>query len=150
LSALNPYGELEATLAERIVIDTWRLRRIPLLESALYRRGHQESVVANQEQEVERYEYTDMDTLRSWDFEKTKVADGDRRAHNDASARLKESRLKLDEPAVQITMVFQKYSDTFANLSRHETALSRSFLKNLHELQRLQATRAGVRSRRLR
>jgi hypothetical protein len=77
------------------------------------------------------------------DSEKTKVTDADRQAHTDASARLKESRLKLDEPAVQMTMVFQKYSDTFANLSRHETALSRSLLKNLHELQRIQAARAG-------
>jgi hypothetical protein len=33
----------------------------------------------------------------------------------------------------------------FANLSRYEVALSRSLLRNLHELQRLQAVRAGER-----
>ena len=54
LDALRPDGELEGTLAERIVIDAWRLRRVALLESALYRRGHQESIMADQQQEIRR------------------------------------------------------------------------------------------------
>jgi hypothetical protein len=36
---LNPQGELEEALAEKIVADLWRLRRVPVLESALYKRG---------------------------------------------------------------------------------------------------------------
>ena len=59
LKALDPHDALQATLEESIVIDAWRLRRIPLLESALYRRGRQESIIANQEREVRRYEYTE-------------------------------------------------------------------------------------------
>jgi len=37
------------------------------------------------------------------------------------------------------------YAETFANLWRHEAALSRSWSRSLHELQRLQAIRAGER-----
>jgi hypothetical protein len=39
LDNLNPYGDLEALLADKIVIDAWRIRRIPILEAAVYRRG---------------------------------------------------------------------------------------------------------------
>jgi hypothetical protein len=39
-SSLNPQGELEEALAERYVVDSWRLRRIPILETAVYRRGY--------------------------------------------------------------------------------------------------------------
>ena len=42
---------------------------------------------------------------------------------------------------------FDNYSEMFAeplkNLERHEAALSRSMLRTLHELERLQARRAG-------
>jgi hypothetical protein len=142
LDALRPHGELEGTLAERIVIDQWRLRRVALLESALYRRGHQESIIANQEREVRRYESSEMGRLMTTGFlDKTEVTDV--KAHADASAKLKESCSKLKDPSVQMTMVFEKYSATLANLSRHEAALSRSFWRNLHELQRIQAIGAG-------
>jgi hypothetical protein len=143
LDALHPHGELEGTLAERIVIDAWRLRRVALLESALYRRGHKESIIANQEREVRRYEFTEMGRLMETGFDKTEVTDV--KAHAEAWAKLQESRSKLKDPSVEMTMVFEKYSATLANLSRHETALSRSFWRNLHELQRIQAIGAGER-----
>ena len=146
LKALDPHDALQATLAESIVIDAWRLRRIPLLESALYRRGRQESIIANQEREVRRYEYTEENRFMEMGFTKTKVANSDLQTHADASARLKESRSKLDNDlSVEMTILFQRHSETLTNLSRHGTALLRSFQRNLHDLQRLQAIRAGER-----
>jgi hypothetical protein len=145
LNNLNPSGELEGTLVERIVIDAWRLRRVALLESALYRRGHQESIIAHQEKEVSRYEYTMKSRLIETELDEIRVEDGNCQAHADASAKLTESRSKLHDPSVEMTMVFEKYAETFANLSRHEAGLFRSFSRNLHELQRLQAIRAGER-----
>jgi hypothetical protein len=139
--ALHPHGALEETLAERIVIDAWRLRRVALLESALYRRGHLESIMASQQQEVRRYEHTEI-ILPFETFSKTEVTDV--KAHAEASAKLKETWSTLsNDPSVQMTMVFEKYSATLANLARHEAALSRSFWRNLHELQRIQAIGAG-------
>src|SRR5271169_5156640 len=81
LSALEPHDEFEGTLAERIVIDAWRLRRAALLESGSYRRGLQELIIEDQEDRVHGYEYSSMmDT----EFDKTKVAKSGRRAHADA------------------------------------------------------------------
>jgi hypothetical protein len=40
LNELNPIGDLEGVLAERIVIDSWRLRRVPVLEATLYKSSH--------------------------------------------------------------------------------------------------------------
>ena len=101
LNALQPHNELEASLAERIIIDEWRLRRVPVLEAALHKRGHQMGVT--------------------------------------------EAGLEEADPSVIATWSLGMYADTFANLWRHETALSRSWSRALHELQRLQAMRAGER-----
>jgi hypothetical protein len=87
-------------LAERVAADLWRLRRVPVLEAALYRRGEQ--------------------------FEK-------------------EAGSEEADPSVIATQSLGRYSEIFANLWRHEAALSRSWSRNLHELQRLQAIRAGER-----
>ncbi len=141
LSALEPHDEFEGTLAERIVIDAWRLRRAALLESGSYRRGLQELIIEDQEDRAHGYEYGST----IMEFDKTKVANSDRRAYADALTKLTELRSKLDDSSVKMTMVFEKYSGTFANLSRYEAGLNRSFLRNLHELQRLQAMKAGER-----
>jgi hypothetical protein len=143
-NALQPHGGLEEILAERIVVDGWRLMRVALLESALYRRGHQEAIVANHEWQVRGHETSEMRRLiEAGSLDKTEVTDV--KAHADAKAKLKESSAKLDDPSMEMTRVFQKYLETFTNLSRYETGLSRSLLRNLHELQRLQAIRAGER-----
>jgi hypothetical protein len=42
-----------------------------------------------------------------------------------------------------VTRVLGKYAGQFDNLSRHEEALTRSMLRGLHELERLQRRRAG-------
>jgi hypothetical protein len=44
---LNLSGELEAALAERLIADLWRLRRVPALEVALYNRGYKEKPSEN-------------------------------------------------------------------------------------------------------
>jgi len=42
LNELRPKGALEGVLAERIVIDSWRLRRVPVLEATLYKSSNSE------------------------------------------------------------------------------------------------------------
>ena len=65
LSSLDPHGALEATLVEKIILDCWRLRRIPVLEAAVYRRGHLESVAKETEESVRQYESTEAERSRS-------------------------------------------------------------------------------------
>ena len=126
LNVLQPHDELEGTLAEKIVVDAWRLRRVVLLESAAYRRGYQISIIANQEQQVRRYEYTDVNRFMDASLEKTKVNDSDRQAHADALVKLSESRSKLNDPSLAMIKALRKYSGTFEKLSRYEAGLSRS------------------------
>src|ERR1039458_4008529 len=45
LTSLDPQGELEGALAERIVVDFWRLRRVSIFEATLHRRGCKELLV---------------------------------------------------------------------------------------------------------
>ena len=56
-----------------------------------------------------------------------------------------EAGLGEADPSVIATWSLGMYAETFANLWRHEAALSRSWSRALHELQRLQAIRAGER-----
>jgi len=143
LDAMDPHGALEGMLAESIVIAEWRLRRAPLMEAALYRRGHQASIIANQKRELRRYRSTETSRLieRGLEFERTQVTDV--KAHADALARLKESRSKLDDPSLQMTVMFETHAATLTNLWRHEAALSRSRSRTMHDLRWIQAMRAG-------
>lgn len=95
LNELNPDGALEGVLAERIVIDSWRLRRIPALEATLYKSSHND----------DPSEEDCADEVPTWSL--------------------------------------RTCPEAFANLWRHEAALNRSFSRSLHDLQRLQAMKAG-------
>jgi hypothetical protein len=142
LADLAPVGDLECALAERIVAASWRLRRVPILEAALHRRGFQELIVERAAEACRRYETTESERLLA-PLTQTEVAASDLVAHAQAEQRLERARAALAEPSFSITRVLQTYAATFTNLWRHELAIARSFDKTLHELQRLQAARAG-------
>lgn len=94
LSDLNPVGQLEITLADKIVACLWRWRRLYGIEAGLlmmYR----------------VYEGADRGLATAF-------------AHDGSQM------------------------DSLGRLTRYETALERRFLRLLHELQRLQAVRAGA------
>src|SRR5208282_5419662 len=74
-----------------------------------------------------------------------KIDPKQREKYDQARAKLDEVNLALEEPTLNVTRVMEKYADEFARLWRHEEALSRSLFRTLHELQRLQAIRAGER-----
>jgi hypothetical protein len=92
---LQPVGELEVLLVDRIVIAAWRLRRLMQVEVGIFER--------------ERY-----DTF-------------------------KEQDLGLGLAFIRNA----NNSDAFSKLSRYETTIERGLYRALHELQRLQAARAG-------
>jgi hypothetical protein len=141
LTSLDPQGELEGAFAERIVVDLWRLRRIPIVEAALYRRGCKELLVKQAAEAVKQYESTQNGILEEWD--RKVVAASDQQAHKDAEQNLLRVRAELNDLTFNITRVLEMFPEQFSNLSRHEVALSRSMQRTLHELERLQARRAG-------
>ena len=75
----------------------------------------------------------------------SKVIPDLREAHQAAVAKWQELRAEPVPPLVPLTSILEKLLSTMSNLERYETTLSRSWLRTLHELQRLQAIRAGER-----
>ena len=122
LTSLDPQGELEGALAERIAADLWRLRKVPIFEATLHRRSCKELLVKQAAESVRQYESTENNILEIW--ERKVVADRDRQAHKDAEQRLAQARAELDDPAFNITRVLEMFPEQFSNLSRHEVALS--------------------------
>jgi hypothetical protein len=142
LTSLDPRGELENFLAEKIATDAWRLRRVATFEAALYKRGCKKLLVKQAAELVRQYESTEQERVLA-SLEKKKVTARDRQAHEDAQQKLTRERAQLADPAFGVVLVLKTFPEPFLNLWRHEAALSRSLLRNLHELERLQAKRAG-------
>lgn len=142
MSSLDPQDALERALAEKIVADLWRLRRVPIFEAALFRRAHQELLVRRAADSVKQYESTEKDRILV-SLEKKQVAAGDRQAHEDAKQQLSRVRAQLDDPSFDVTRGLEILSQPLSNVWRHEAALLKSLQRTLHELQRLQAARAG-------
>jgi hypothetical protein len=142
LISLAPQGALEAELANRIIAEAWRLRRVPTFEAALFRRGHQELLVKQAAESVSQYESTKKDRVLAA-LEEKEVALSDQQAHRDAQQRLEHARAELDDSAFNGAHVLGTSSQPLSNLWRYEAALIRSWLRTMHELERLQARRAG-------
>lgn len=142
LSSLTPKGALEGALAEMIIADVWRLRRVPRFEALLYRYGGARLRVRQAEELVMQYESTEEERLLA-SLEKKSVAERDREAHEDAENNLARERAHINDPAFNVTRVLEMSPEPLGNLWRHESALTRSLVRNMHELERLQAKRAG-------
>jgi hypothetical protein len=138
LADLAPVGALEFSLAEQIASDLWRLRRVPILEAALYRRGCHNQRIERAQEVATMYESQTIHELAS-----LRVARSDRQAYEEAKDRVANLRAALDEPSFNVTRVLETSLAPLANVWRHEIALSRNVERALHELQRLQAMRAG-------
>ena len=140
LSALAPCGALEAMLADRIVADAWRLRRVPIIEAGLCRRSYHEIRVRQVSSEVSKLQASkDVKLIEA----RRLLQVTDQVAYASALMRLKDWTAELEDISCQVVAAFTAASDSLANLGRHEAVLSRSLLQTLHELQRLPAARAG-------
>jgi hypothetical protein len=136
---LNPQGAMEEVLVEKIIADAWRRRRVPTLEAALHARDR----LLDLEREIERLQSADdLDETLQTD-ETLQEAEAEKEVHEAVLASLKKANIWLDESTLEVVRVFSEWAPQFQNLSRYEEALSRSMQRELHELQRLQAMRAG-------
>lgn len=106
---LQPEGEIELLLAERIIANMWRLRRALEVETALM--------------EYEKFD----DSMLDVSFLLNNPS-----GSNDQKRR-KQIRGMILNSGVETVI-------------RYETTIERGIYKALHELQRLQATRMGIKS----
>ena len=105
IADLAPQGALEEFLAEKIVADAWRLRRVPQLEAALYRREEREARLEAVRKEKSSCETSILKQMQSI-HESSEILPDRREAHQAAEARLREiargARRTADSPDAAI------------------------------------------------
>jgi hypothetical protein len=136
--AWQPVGEWEDVLVDRIVQALWRLRRIGRVEAGVFSAAYYEHVSMKASAEVRLHTRHILDN----GHDLTMVTD--KAAHDAALKKKKEAENLAEGEVPSLGRAFFSKERTFATLSRYETAIERGMFKALHELQRLQAARAGV------
>ena len=106
---LQPEGEIEVLLTERIIANMWRLKRALEVETAIM--------------EYEKFDdsMADMELLLN------------RSSSNEDQTRRRKTRLMIVNSGVETVM-------------RYEATIERGIYRALHELQRIQAARMGIKS----
>ena len=141
---LQPVGELEGLLVDRIIAAYWRLRRLGRVEAGIFAWELYGELAARAPQEArtyERQESVNDDFLSSF-LPTTKITD--EKNHRDALSTAKEMESMRDAETATLGKTSIRDAErvnAFSKLSRYETAIERSLYKALHELQRLQAGR---------
>jgi hypothetical protein len=145
---LQPVGEVEALLVDRIAAACWRLRRLNRVEAGIFAWQLYGPLTERAEREVKAYERTeawDPEFLKAFSQGKTVITNEQK--HQEALAKLQEIRAQQEAETPTLGLAFVRDAngaDAFSKLSRYEASIERSFYKALHELQRLQAVRAGL------
>lgn len=135
----QPVGPMEQVLVGRIVATAWRLGRVAHIEAGLLD-WRTYILVAQQARDAAMglSAMTDPDTPQS---------EKQCRLKDRAYLRLEEPALDADEQLASDIVTFARAfidgSAEMGTLTRYETALERGLHRALHELQRLQAARAG-------
>jgi len=143
---LQPVGELENLLVDRIIASYWRLRRLGRVEAGIFAWELYEELAERAEHDVRGYESYLSDILDDLgpSFEPPTITN--ERKHREALERAEEMRVKQNEEAATLGRTFARDADkanAFSKLSRYETAIERQLYRALHELERRQAARLG-------
>jgi hypothetical protein len=139
---LQPVGELENLLVDRIISAYWRLRRAGRVETGIFAWELYGELAERARQEARVQEKTGLDQLR----ERTSLPSVilDQQKHEEALSEAKEMEAMRDGETATLGRTFIRDANdvnAFSKLSRYETAIERSLYKALHELQRVQASR---------
>jgi hypothetical protein len=142
---LQPVGELENMLMDRIIATYWRLRRVGRLEASMFAWESYTELVERNRKEARSY-------IKPESKEDLYEYLGTRSPSNVKDVeKLREHLRRADELAerqyAENTTLGRSFirgaenANAFSKLTRYETALERSLYKALHELQRLQEAR---------
>jgi hypothetical protein len=139
---LQPVGELEHLLVDRIIAACWRLRRVGRVEAGIFAWERYEELAARAEREAHEYESWSADDMI--DILTTRITDEEK--HEEALERARRMRREQEDETVTLGRTFARDADganAFSKLSRYETAIDRQLYKALHELERRQIARQG-------
>jgi hypothetical protein len=140
---LQPVGELENLLVERVIAAYWRLRRLGRVEAGIFTWQLYGELLERAQGEAEVYERSHVqDFVEDRYGPSTRITDEQK--HQEALSKAQEMKAKQDAETSTLGRSFIRDADkanAFSKLSRYETTIERSLYKALHELQRLQAAR---------
>ena len=142
---LQPVGELENLLVDRIVAAYWRLRRVSRVESGIFAWDRSEEMAERAEWEARSYERKYY-PRGMWDRD-PEIEISDEKRHEEALSRARRVRSEQDDETVTLGRTFARDADranAFSKLSRYETSIERQLYRALHELERRQAARVGA------
>jgi hypothetical protein len=143
---LQPAGELENLLVDRIISAYWRLLRLGRVEAGIFawelygelaRRAHEEA--SSYTKQVSIID----DALDPYHLRPTTTIT-DQEKYQAAHSEAQEMETKQEAETATLGRTFIRdanEANAFSKLSRYEAAIERSLYKALHELQRLQAAR---------
>jgi hypothetical protein len=140
-----PQGPFEQLLVERIISLFWRLRRIGIIESGIFalKRYQQEYDQAEKCADSLGRLTCQLQRLREAANSPGYKDPGISEVELVAWLNIAEKKELLNTDLVRLAKNFVDGAEALSNLHRYETGIERSLFKNLHELQRLQATRSG-------
>ena len=141
---LQPVGEMESLLVERIIDAVWRLRRLSRVEAGIYTYELYEELAERAQEEAQTYERSTLeDSIEDLYGPSTRITD--QQKHQEALSKAEEMKRKQHRTeTATLGRTFIRDADTanaFSKLSRYETGIEGRFYKAWHELQRLQAAR---------
>ena len=142
---LQPVGELENLLVDRIVASYWRLSRLGRVEAGIFAWELYGELARRARREASTYTKQEggIEEVYPNPFPRTTVIT-DEGKHQEAISEAREMDAKREAETATLGQTFIRDADganAFSKLSRYETAIERSLYKALHELQRLQAAR---------
>jgi hypothetical protein len=143
LDAWKPVGAQESFLVNQITNLAWRIQRAGRIETGILTKIYCEILRNRASGKAGRYVETELDKSMAI-FGKTRILD--EVAYKKFSAEAETERTKAESEEATLGEAFitdATKGDSLTKLSRYETALDRSLYRALHELQRLQAARAG-------
>jgi len=140
---LQPVGELENLLVDRIIAAYWRLRRLGRVEAGIFAWELYEELAERAESEAREYESGSADELM--DLINTRITDEEK--HAQALEKVRQMRSEQQAESITLGRTFARDAEkanAFSKLLRYETAIERQLYRALHELERRQAARLGA------
>jgi hypothetical protein len=138
---LQPQGELETLLVDRVASCFWRLRRAIKVEAGLFVREHYSEIARQANSYASELQRTERQDL--WDRQDGKYVT-DEEAYVEAIKRRDEANKIVNGENCALGGAFANDAagaNAFSKLSAYEARIERSLFKSLTELYQLQARR---------
>ena len=141
---LQPVGELENLLVDRIVGYYWRLRRLRQVEAGIFAWEHYEELIERAFRGVRKHNRNYVEEQFVEHVGSRKVDKEDREEISKSFKRISSLCEMRDAETATLGRAFIRDADktnAFSKLSRYETTIVRNLYKGLYEFRRRQAAR---------